>query len=61
MSKSPIAVIAVLVVSLVIWTVFYYLGFGLGREDTLVVVGIVALVVFGLWWAVSTLRGRVGK
>jgi hypothetical protein len=61
MGKRMIAVILVFVLSLAIWAVFYYMGLGLGGVDTLVVVGVVGLVVFGLQELIAALRSKAGK
>jgi hypothetical protein len=61
MGKRMVAVVLVFVVSLAIWAVFYYMGLGLGGDGTLVVVGVVGLVVFGLQELISALRNKAGK
>jgi ABC-type protease/lipase transport system fused ATPase/permease subunit len=61
MGKRMIAVILVFVLSLAIWAVFYYMGLGLGSVDTLVFVGVVCLLVFGLQELIAALRSMAGK
>ena len=59
MKTSVITVVAVLILSLVVWVVFHYLGLDLTGNDTVVVVGCMFLLVLGAQWLIGKLtRGR---
>jgi hypothetical protein len=51
-------VVAVLILSLIVWLVFHYLGLDLTRDDTFVVVGFMVLLVLGTQWAIGRLTAR---
>lgn len=58
MKRPAVVVGAVLILSLIVWVVFHYLGFDLTRNDTVVVVGAMLLLVLGTQWAIGRLTGR---
>jgi hypothetical protein len=59
MKRSAATVVAVLILSLAVWVVFHYLGLDLTRNDTVVVVGCMVLLVLGGQWLIGKLtRGR---
>ena len=58
MKRPAVVVVAVLILSLIVWLVFHYLGLDLTRDDTFVVVGFMVLVVLGIQWAIGRLTAR---
>jgi|RhiMetdeSRZDD1v2_1073273.scaffolds.fasta_scaffold2155092_2 hypothetical protein len=58
MKRPAVVVIAVLILSLIVWLVFHYLGLDLTRDDTFVVVGFMVLLVLGTQWAIGRLTAR---
>ena len=58
MKRPAVVVIAVLILSLIVWLVFHYLGLDLTRDDTFVVVGFMVLLVLGIQWAIGRLTAR---
>ena len=58
MKRPAVVVVAVLILSLIVWLVFHYLGLDLTRDDTFVVVGFMVLLVLGTQWAIGRLAAR---
>jgi hypothetical protein len=58
MKRPAVVVVAVLILSLIVWLVFHYLGLDLTRDDTFVVVGFMVLLVLGIQWAIGRLTAR---
>jgi hypothetical protein len=58
MKRPAVVVVAVLILSLIVWLVFHYLGLDLTRDDTFVVVGFMVLLVLGTQWAIGRLTAR---
>jgi hypothetical protein len=58
MKRPAVVVLAVLILSLIVWLVFHYLGLDLTRDDTFVVVGFMVLLVLGTQWAIGRLTAR---
>ena len=58
MKRPAVVVVAVLILSLIVWLVFHYLGLDLTRGDTFVVVGFMVLLVLGIQWAIGRLTAR---
>ena len=58
MKRPAVVVVAVLILSLIVWLVFHYLGLDLTRDDTFVVVGFMVLLVLGIEWAIGRLTAR---
>jgi hypothetical protein len=61
MKRSATTVVAVLILSLGVWVAFHYLGLDLARNDTVVVVGCMVLLVLGTQWAIGKVTGRRKK
>ena len=58
MKRPAVVVVAVLILSLIVWLVFHYLGLDLTRDDTFVVVGFMVLLVLGIQWTIGRLTAR---
>jgi len=58
MKRPAVVVLAVLILSLIVWLVFHYLVLDLTRDDTFVVVGFMVLLVLGIQWAIGRLTAR---
>jgi Flp pilus assembly protein TadB len=56
--KAPATATAVLIISLVAWTYFYLVGLPLGASETVVVVGICAVAVMFVKFALGRFRKR---
>ena len=56
--KAPATATAILILSLVAWTYFYLVGLPLGAPETVVVVGICAVAVMFVKFALGRLRKR---
>jgi hypothetical protein len=56
--KAPVTTAAILILSLAVWTYFFLAGLPLGAPETVVVVGICAVVVISVKFAFGRLRKR---
>jgi hypothetical protein len=61
MKRTTASIIAVLVISLGIWTAYSMTPYPLGPGDTIVVVGLVGLAVAGIQWLIAKLTARGTK
>ena len=58
MKRTTASIIAVLVISLVIWTLYSMTAYPLAAGDTVVVVGVVGLFVGGVQWLIGKIRAK---
>jgi hypothetical protein len=58
MKRTTVSIVAVLVISLAIWTAYSRTSYPLDAGSTLVVVGIVGLVVAGIQWIIAKLNTK---
>lgn len=56
--KTPVVATTILILSLAIWTYFYMVGLPLGVPETLVVVGICAVLVMLVKFVLGRFRKR---
>jgi hypothetical protein len=61
MKRTTASIIAVMVISLAIWTAYSMTPYPLDFESTVVVVGLVGLAVAGVQWLLSKLGARKGE